>query len=49
MFYIQISFSLCLTIIFLVELLEEKKKWKAILVTFTYILFAIIVSNRAFF
>lgn len=46
---VKIIFALILTIIFFIELLEEKKTKQAILCIIAYILFAVIVINRSFF
>ena len=49
MIYLKIVFALILTIIFFIELLEEKKTYRAILSIVAYILFVVIVSNRSFY
>ena len=46
---VKIIFALILTIIFFIELLEEKRTTQSILCIITYILFAVIVANRSFF
>lgn len=49
MVYVKIIFTLILTIIFFIELLEEKKNIRAIMAVIAYCLFVVIVSNRSFF